>query len=558
MLYFFLVINMFDGLFLSKIKNEISFLKTGRINKINEIGETDFILDIRVNRNTFHLLISFQSEYSRIHLTEKSYDNSKNPKSFTMFLRKYIEGYFIKDIWQYQNDRIIIFDLEGYSELEDLSKKHLIMETMGRYSNLILTNDEYKILDSLKHDGVGEYNRTILPNAKYVFPIDDKINPIDLNYEQIKEIFINKNIVSPSILSKTFQGISYTISESCFNNEDYAKEFYNNLNKDIIPSTFLNKRGKLDFYYNNLDNEIINKYDNLSKLLDEYYYEADRLSKIKEKTNDILSFITRELKKDERKLIKLNQELKDTDEKDKYKLYGELLLSYPNLKEKKKNVIVLNYYNNEEINIELDEKINIIGNSNKYYKKYEKEKKSISFINIEIEKTINEIEYFNQIKEMLSYASLNDALEIKDELINNKYLFENNNKNKKKLKPNYLIYEFNGVRISVGKNNIQNDYLTNHFAKKNEWWFHVKDNTGSHVIVHTDNDLDEDLIRCAANLAAYYSSSRLSSSVKVDYTKVKYIKKVPGKKGSFVTYKNEKSIFIDPNVDEINNLKVIK
>ena len=558
MLYFFLVINMFDGLFLSKIKNEISFLKTGRINKINEIGETDFILDIRVNRNTFHLLISFQSEYSRIHLTEKSYDNSKNPKSFTMFLRKYIEGYFIKDIWQYQNDRIIIFDLEGYSELEDLSKKHLIMETMGRYSNLILTNDEYKILDSLKHDGVGEYNRTILPNAKYVFPIDDKINPINLNYEQLKEIFINKNITSPSILSKTFQGISYTISESCFNNEDYAKEFYNNLNKDIIPSTFLNKRGKLDFYYNNLDNKIINKYDNLSKLLDEYYYEADRLSKIKEKTNDILSFITRELKKDERKLIKLNRELKDTDEKDKYKLYGELLLSYPNLKEKKKNVIVLNYYNNEEINIELDEKINIIGNSNKYYKKYEKEKKSISFINIEIEKTINEIEYFNQIKEMLSYASLNDALEIKDELINNKYLFENNNKNKKKLKPNYLVYEFNGVRISVGKNNIQNDYLTNHFAKKNEWWFHVKDNTGSHVIVHTDIDLDENLIRCAANLAAYYSSSRLSSSVKVDYTKVKYIKKVPGKKGSFVTYKNEKSIFIDPNVDEINNLKVIK
>ena len=558
MLYFFLVINMFDGLFLSKIKNEISFLKTGRINKINEIGETDFILDIRVNRNTFHLLISFQSEYSRIHLTEKSYDNSKNPKSFTMFLRKYIEGYFIKDIWQYQNDRIIIFDLEGYSELEDLSKKHLIMETMGRYSNLILTNDEYKILDSLKHDGVGEYNRTILPNAKYVFPIDDKINPINLNYEQLKEIFINKNITSPSILSKTFQGISYTISESCFNNEDYAKEFYNNLNKDIIPSTFLNKRGKLDFYYNNLDNKIINKYDNLSKLLDEYYYEADRLSKIKEKTNDILSFITRELKKDERKLIKLNRELKDTDEKDKYKLYGELLLSYPNLKEKKKNVILLNYYNNEEINIELDEKINIIGNSNKYYKKYEKEKKSISFINIEIEKTINEIEYFNQIKEMLSYASLNDALEIKDELINNKYLFENNNKNKKKLKPNYLVYEFNGVRISVGKNNIQNDYLTNHFAKKNEWWFHVKDNTGSHVIVHTDIDLDENLIRCAANLAAYYSSSRLSSSVKVDYTKVKYIKKVPGKKGSFVTYKNEKSIFIDPNVDEINNLKVIK
>ncbi len=549
---------MFDGLFLSKIKNEILFLETGRINKINEIGETDFILDIRVNRNTFHLLISFQSEYSRIHLTEKSYDNSKNPKSFTMFLRKHIEGYFIKKIWQYQNDRIIIFDLEGYSELEDLSKKHLIMETMGRYSNLILTNDEYKILDSLKHDGVGEYNRTILPNALYVFPSDDKINPLDLNYEELKDIFINKNITSPSILSKTFQGISYTISESCFNNEDYAKEFYNNLNKEIIPSTFLNKRNKLDFYFNNLDNKIINKYDNLSKLLDEYYYENDRLSKIKEKTNDILSFISRELKKDERKLIKLNQELKDTDEKDKYKLYGELLLSYPNLKEKKKNVTVLNYYNGEDINIELDEKINIIGNSNKYYKKYEKEKKSISFINIEIEKTINEIEYFNQIKDMLSYASLNDALEIKDELINNKYLFENNNKNRKKQKPNYLVYDFNGIKISVGKNNIQNDYLTNHYAKKNEWWFHVKDNTGSHVIVHYEDEMDEELIRCAAGLAAYYSSSRLSSSVKVDYTKVKYIKKVPGKKGSFVTYKNEKSIFIDPNEDEINNLKVVK
>ena len=559
MIYFYLGdIMSFDGVFLSKILDEISFLKTGRISKILESGDTDFIFTIRSQGKNHNLMLSFSSLYSRIHLTERLYDSVKNPKSFTMFLRKHIEGYFIEDIKQYNSDRIMIFTLTGYNEMQDLNKKHLICEIMGRYSNMILTDESYKIIESLKHDGVGEYNRTILPGAIYEFPTTNKLNPFDYQKDDLKNIF--KNINNPKDLLNTFNGISNTFSIDVFKNDDIINNFYNNIHMDIKPSIIIDSNNKKDFYYNPLSYEVIKSYDSISLLLDDYYFKEDLKSKVKAKTGDLLSFVNKQISKYEKKLIKLDMELADANDSDKYRIYGELLLSSSNLKDKLKEIEVFNYYTSENITIKLDNKYTVLDNSNKYFKKYQKAKSSIKYINEQIEESKNEIDYFNVLKYQLNDASINEALEIQDELIENKYLFNKEITNKKKNpKPKLLTFELdNNILISVGKNNIQNEYLTHKLANSNDMWFHVKDAPGSHVVVHNGGELSEEEIRIAANLAAYYSSFKESSSVPVDYTRIRNIKKIPKRRACFVTYKHQSTIYIDPDYDTILKLKIRK
>ena len=549
---------MFDGIFLNKIILELNILKSGRINKINESGDTDFIITIRANYNNYNLLLSASSSFSRCHLTEKTYDFPKIPKSFTMLLRKHIGGFFIKDIKTYSSDRVLIFDLEGYDELSYKKEYYLISEIMGRYSNIILTDNNYEIIDALKHDGVGEFNRTILPHAKYEFPKTDKLNPFDYTLDELKAIAKENKLESPKDYMDLFNGTSFNIAEAIFKDDFHIENFYNYLHVDTKPAVIINYKGKKDFYYHPFDKEIIKEYDTLSSMLDDYYYLEDLNAKIKQKTNDLSSFIAKEIKKLENKLIKLNQELNNSNELETYKLYGELLLQAPNLKEKLKSIDVLNYYNNENLTIPLDIKYTVLENSNKYYKKYQKAKNAILYIKEQIEKCENEITYFKSLAFQISISNINDALEIKDELINNKYLFDKEPKNKKKEKPKLLTYDLGDALVSVGKNNVQNDYLTHKLSKPNELWFHVKDAPGSHVVLHKQEDITDDEIRTAALIAAYYSTLSNSSSVPVDYTKIRNLKKVPKIKGSFVTMTHQKTIYIDPDKNIIDSLKVKK
>ena len=546
----------FDGILLEKLHKEISFLKTARISKINEAFDTDFIFTLRHERKNYSLLLSFSSSYSRIHLTNHTEVIKDNPKSFTLFLRKHLEGYIIKDINTYNADRIIYFELEGYNVLQDLCKKYLICEVMGRYSNLILTDDNFIILDALKHDGVGEYNRTILPNALYEFPNNNKLNPFDYTKDELDIIFKEKKIDNPKSLMSNFNGVSLSLSYPIFLNDSYAKNFYEFIHKDSKPVIYTNYSNKLDFYYYPFENNIIKEFNSISELLDEYYYEEELKLKIKLKTNDISRFINKQLDKLNKKIDKLNKELDDTSLSSKYLSYGQLLLSHTNLKEKLKEITIHDYINDCEVNIPLDNKYSVLENSNRYFKKYQKLKASISYINEQKTITLNEIEYFNLLNYQLSNATLQEALEIKQELIDNKYIFEQEHKqNKKKEKPKLLTYilKSNSI-VYVGKNNIQNDYLTNKLAKPNDYWFHVKDAPGSHVILQSENPTEDD-IRISAMLAAYYSTYKDSSSVLVDYTKQKNIKKIPGKKGCFVTYKNQSSIYIDPDINIVKELK---
>ena len=538
--------------------NELLFLKTGRISKITESGDTDFIFTIRVNRENHLLMLSLSSEYSRIHITTKKYEAPLNPKGFTLFLRKHIEGYFIEDITQYNSDRVIVFKLKGYNELEDLNTKYLICEIMGRYSNLILTDEEYRILDSLKHDGVGEFNRTIMPNAIYEYPLNNKLNPYDYSIDELDNIIKEKKINTPKDIMNTFNGISNILANNIFNTELIAKNMYNLIHSDIYPNTFTNDKNKDDFYFIKVTDNITNNYDTLSILLDEFYYDIDIKSKIKKKTGDLSLFINNQLKKYEKKLIKLDGELIETNNNDTLRLYGELLLSSSlNLKDKEDKVTVFNYYDNTNIEIKLDPKITILENSNKFFKKYQKQKSSIKYINEQINTTKNEIEYFTLLKYQIENASINESLDILDELIDNKYLFKEKANKQKKKKPQILTYNIDGGVILVGKNNIQNEYITHHLAKPNDLWFHIKNAPGSHVVIKDKEPTDDD-IRLAANIAAYYSEYKYSSSVPVDYTRIKNIKKIPGKRACFVTYTHEKTIYIDPDKNIIDSLEVKK
>ncbi len=548
----------FDGVLLTRLKDELEILKTGRISKITEIGDSDFIFTIRVHRQNQSLLLSFSPDFARIHLSKRTYDSIVKPKSFTLFLRKHIEGYFIENIETYLCDRIIYFTLQGYNEIQDLKTKYLICEVMGRYSNLILTDENFIILEALKHDGIGEYNRTILPNAKYEFPLMNKINPLPLTLEQLKQIEKEKHLQSPKDYIDTFMGISLNIAYPIFTYPSPITQFYHFLHIENKPCIFKNYKDKLDFYYHSFENPIEKEFSTLSEVLEEFYYKADLEARVRSKTNDLLNFVHRQIQKNEKKIAKFTIELQQKEKTDELRLYGELLLSAPNLKEKKKEITLFNYYTNTELTIPLDIKYTIVENSNRYFKKYQKSKISIAYIHKQTELAKNEIEYFKILEYQIRQASIQEALEIQDELIEAKYLFIKENKPKKKQKPKLLTYELNNTLISVGKNNLQNEYLTHKFAKANEMWFHIKDGAGSHVVVHKETELTEEEIRTAAMLAAYYSSMRLSSSVAVDYTRIRYIKKIPEKRNCFVTYTHHKTIYIDPNEETILKLKVKK
>ena len=539
----------FDGIFLSKLKKELDVLKTGRISKINDIADNNFIFTIRANKENYKLYLGFNAQTSRIHLTNKDYINNPNPKNFTLFLRKNIEGYFINDIYQYETDRILIFELIGYNEMKDRSSKLLICEVMGKFSNLILTDNNYLILDSLHHDGVGEFNRIIIPNAKYQFPKTNKLNPY-------KTTDFDFNIInSPKDILNNFLGVSYSFANMVFMEENIEQNFYKILNNYYLPSIYQDINNKTDFYF--FSYNPLKTYNSLSSLLDDNFYNVEKENQIKKETADLAKFIKKQINKYEQKLIKLAEEKRIALDSDIYKLYGELLLSAPNLKLKDKKILIYNYYDNKDIIINLDERYNILENSQKYYKKYQKLKKSLTYINEQIEICKNEINYFNLLNDQLKIANLNDVLEMVDELKKYKYLPNNITKNNKK-KPKYLTYEIADTLIYVGKNNIQNDYITNKLSKPNYLWFHVKDGSGSHVVIAKEDNYTENEIRTAAMLAAYYSYASNSSSVAVDYTKIKFIKKIPGQKGCFVTYSRQNTIYIDPDKDYISDLKVIK
>ncbi len=561
----------FDGIFSHYIIKELNQnLLNGRINKIYQISSYELIFVIRANNQTQKLLISINPNYARCHVSKNDYSYPKEPPMFCMLLRKHLEGGIIVDITQKDNDRVFIFSIEHLNEIGDKDIKLLIVEIMGKHSNIILLNQKTNIIiDSVKHISpfLNSY-RTLQPGALYIYPpTNDKINFFKAEKSDFETFNYEDSNLSKQLV-QYFEGMSPLSANELIYNSPYLNafavyctylEWVNYLENNITP-TIINTEKKAYFYITPLKSLHGERkyYKTIGEMLDRFYFKKDEQVRIKQHTEGLEKFIKNEIEKYKHKLTNLETDLLIAKDSDKYRIYGELIManSYHLTKGMASCKIPNFYESNKYIEIELDSLLTPIENSQKYFAKYQKAKKAVGHITEQIKLSIQELIYFETLYEQIQNATLNDALEIRQELVEGRYLKRSRSiKQKKNKKPLYETFIVDDTEILVGKNNLQNDYLTHKLASKNDTWLHAKDMPGSHVIIRSDNELSENVLRTAAQLAAYYSKGKLSSSVPIDYTKIKYVKKISGAKPGFVTYDSQKTIYIDPDEDFIHSLK---
>ena len=583
-----------DGLVIHSIVDELhKKLLGGKIDKIYQPENDEIVLNIRNNKENFKLVLSCSSSNPRVYIaSDYKKENPINAPMFCMLFRKYIQGGNIVDISQLGFERIIKISVESFNELKEKTTKDIIIEIMGRHSNIILTHSfDNKIIDSAKRipPSVSRV-RQILPGQTYVLPPkQDKLNPID---EISLNLFVDtltsfNGVVFKAIYSK-FLGISPVIAkEICFranidenlliseiSSNDISKiykEFYNLFKsiKDNIysPSIVIDKNldKVLDFscinlsQFNNLS--IIND-DSMSKILENYYKTKDIKDRIHQRSSDFRKSISIKLDRLYNKLNKQEKELIESENAEIYKIKGELITSYIYMIEKgMESVEVSNFYDPEykNIKISLNKNFTPSENAQKYFKKYNKLKTAKKEITSQIKITKEEIDYLENIMLCIENCeNLDELMDIKEELSKVGYLrYKNNSKKETKLttKPHEFVSS-NGFKILVGKNNKQNDYITLKVASNDDIWLHTKNIPGSHVIIKTEGkEVPNETIFEGAMLAAFFSKSKMSSQVPVDYTKKKNIKKPNGAKPGMVIYETNSTIYVTPTEELVVKLK---
>ena len=537
-----------DGLFIKRLAKELNDnLNNGRVDNAFGLNKTDYVLDIRVPGKSYYLYMSASYNNPTVFMTQDKFEKPSVASNFTMLLRKYLVGSFITDIKELNDDRIIEIDFIKHDELIGNEKRRLIIELIGRFSNILLLDDNMKIIDAIKQLSVLENNsRGIMRGLEYTPLKNDKLSQD--NKDEINQVFSNNDNLYPKKLMDSVSGLSPLISEYLINKyKDSNEEFYNFFIKNT--SSFNPTLTDKDYYYFDVFNDKNSLHFNtLSELLNHYYKVNAEAKILKDNNQKVYQTVSSNIKRLNKKLVNLSNDLNKDLNSDDLRIKGEILMANAYKEFPRTSSITLNnFYDGKDIEIQIDPSKNIKDNATIYFKKYKKTKAAIEHLTEQIDIATSELEYFKLLDYQLKTGSLKDILEIKAELINNNYLKDKNVSSKKnKQKPNFLEIKYEGSKIYVGKNNLQNDYLTHTVAKKDDLWFHIKDGHGSHVIVSGDTKNSEDVIRKAAFLAATYSEAKDSSSVAVDYTLVRYLKKIPGRKGSFVSYTHQKTIYIDP------------
>ncbi|MGH2015102.1 NFACT RNA binding domain-containing protein [Aerococcus urinaeequi] len=548
----------FDGMFTHALIKELNTtFAGGRIHKIQQPYEMELVLTIRANRKNHKLLISAHPSFGRIQVTEQAYNNPETPPNFTMVLRKYVEGNIIDSIEQYDNDRIIIFNLTRRDELGDNSQQQLIVEIMGRHSNIFLLDKDKKIIDTIKHVPMYQNTfRTILPGATYQLPpIQNQVNPFKVgeNFES------DKSLMTAKFLQSQLMGLGRdsAIELASLIEKDQRKPYqviqdfcadFENPNPTLVVQD--DKQHFLVFPYTTISGEE-SHYDDLSALLTAYYAKKSKHDYVRQVGNAIIQVVEKNLTHQHKRLANLNQDMEKSSKADTFQLKGELLTTFLYQIEKGQTEVTLaNYYDNDQpITISLDPALTPSQNAQKYYHKYNKLRNAINHIEKQKVVAEAEIQYLESIQTQLNFAEPNELADIRDELIDQGYLKKQKQDKKKRsnnasAKPReYKTVE--GNRILVGRNNKQNDQLTMRQANKNHFWFHTKDIPGSHVILETDEPSEAEIIQ-AAELAAAFSKYSQSNNVPVDYTQVKHVKKPNGSKPGFVNYFEQKTIFVTP------------
>lgn len=577
----------FDGITIANIVTELNQTITGgKINKIAQPENDELIITIKNQRKQYRLFLSASASLPLIYLTETNKPSPLTAPNFCMLLRKHIGSGKIIAIEQPGMERIIRFTIEHLNELGDLCTKYLIVEIMGKHSNIIFCNEEDQIIDSIKHVSAHMSSvREVLPGRPYFIPeTQSKLNPLVLT----EEIFQEKIFPRPVNVAKAFYtsitGISPLMAEEvCYRagiDGGIPTDGLEDVERVHLAHTFL--RMVDDIRDGHFEPNIIYKgkepvefacfplsqyqdyravsYPSIFPVLETYYAEKNIVTKMRQKTVDLRKIVQNALERNVKKYQLQQKQLKDTEKKEKYRVWGELLNTYGyEVEPGAKSMEALNYYTNEMIQIPLDETMTPQENAKKYFDKYSKLKRTKEALDTLLQETGDEIKHLESIAASLDIASSEeDLVQIKEEMMEYGYV-KRKNTGGKKVKVTSRPYHYissDGYDIYVGKNNFQNDELSFKFASGNDWWFHAKGQPGSHVIVKSKNEeLPDRTFEEAGKLAAYYSKGRQAPKVEIDYTQKKNLRKPTGGKPGFVVYYTNYSLLIEPDITGLQQIQ---
>ena len=579
----------FDGITIACLRKELSDrLVGGRITKIVQPEADELLLTIKNNAAQYRLLLSASASLPLVYLTEKNKNAPMTAPGFCMLLRKHLGGGRITAVTQPSLERILRFEIEHLDEMGDLCRKYLIAELMGKHSNLIFCREDGTILDSIKHVSLAVSSvREVLPGRTYFIPhTQDKLDPLTASPAEMIEAVCAKPAPLGKAIYTSLTGFSPAIAEELCHRSflesarpaaalDYRERdmlqhqllrlMENIKGEDFTPRIYYNGKEPAEFsavpltMYEDLDAQ---SFEDMSGLLESYYAVKNTLTRIHQKSADLRRVVQTALERSRKKYDLQLKQLKDTEKRDKYKVWGELIHTYGyGVPEGARSMQALNYYTNEEITIPLDSTLTAQENAKRYFDKYGKLKRTFEAVTKLLEETRNEIEHLESIQTALDMAlTEEDLAPVREELVEYGYIRRKSGRNSgKKPKLSSRPYHYlssDGFDIYVGKNNFQNDELTFQFASGNDWWFHAKGVPGSHVILKSEGrELPDRAFEEAGRLAAYYSKNRGGDKVEIDYVEKKHVKKPGGGKPGFVVYYTNYSLVIDSDISALRQVE---
>lgn len=574
-----------DGISIHALVHEFNetFLN-GKINKISQPEKEELLITINTQNGNKRLLVSANASLPFMYITDENKTAPAQAPGFCMLLRKHIGAGRIIEISQMGMERAVRFKIQHLNEMGDITYKYLYIEIMGKHSNIIFCNEDNMILDSIKHipSSVSSV-REVLPGRDYFIPAQEgKTNPLDSSEDAFKNVVLKRSESVFKALMSSYIGISPTIANeicfragidsdaSCASLFDEHKEklwtSFSGLMDDIRNNNYTYNiivdaaNGKPLEYapvtltmYQDMESK---SFDTMSEVLIEFYAKRNQYTNIRQKSADLRKIINNHIERASKKLDLQLKQQKDTEKRDKYKIYGEMLHTYGyEAKPNDKSITVINYYDNKELTIPLDPDLSATENAKKYFDKYAKLKRTAEALNIYIEQSKQELELLQSIEAALNIAeNETDLAEIRRELSDHGFIKKHSGNKKEKIKKSKPLHfvDDNGFDIYVGKNNYQNDELTFKFATGNDWWFHTKKIHGSHVIVKANGkELPDSTYEYAAELAAYYSSGRDSQKVEIDYLQKKNVKKPASAVAGFVVYYTNYSLMATPTLEHV-------
>ncbi|MBP1996464.1 Rqc2 family fibronectin-binding protein [Paenibacillus eucommiae] len=603
-----------DGLVLHAVVHELKACIGGRINKIHQHSENEILLHIRAQGQNLKLLLSANPTYPRIHFTEQQFMNPMDAPMFCMLLRKHCENGVIEAIEQMDMERMIHLHIRQRDELGDISLKTIIIEIMGRHSNIILIDSNSgTILDGIHHvtPAISSY-RIVMPGSTYTAPpAQHKLNPLHVSSSEFREAFSSEHWEAPGTrelpkltleqeieasfappverkpdkldqrLVAAFSGLSpLAAKEIIYRSGQPAHLIVGEADIAALWEAFSGIMGQIrehKYEPNIVEDErsgkpyfamtalthiqgTVTHYATAGECLESFYGNKAERDTVKQRVSDLIRFLQNEKNKNVKKLEKLQETLQEAKGADQYRILGELLTaSLHQVRKGDKELITINYYDEEQadVRIPLDPQLSPSQNAQRFYKKYTKMKSSMTIVEEQMTQTRQEILYVSSLLQQLDAASLQDIEEIRDELAEQGYVKDRRKKQRKKKKqdkPKLSCFTSReGILIYVGKNNTQNEYLTNRLASASDTWLHTKDIPGSHVVIRSDSYSDETLLE-AAQLAAYFSQAKASSQVPVDYTLIRHVHKPNGAKPGFVIYVNQKTLYVTPDEQQIKQM----